>query len=190
MNTTVKSLQVLYVKLGGSLSDTYAGIADGVAVSDYVNIPDCIAAIKQVAGSGSALPAVANSDKGKILSVNNSGEWAAEMPSVVNVKGMVTSVLEGDEYTPETYYVTMEGEETAGAHYNEIIQLAKAGILVLFSISIYVKDGQLDPTGTGTLDSVMRFYPYSKNNAEWRTIDNTLKLTGNEHLWGITAPEN
>ena len=52
MNTTVQALQDLYVKLGGSLTDTYAGIANGAAVGDYVTIPDMIEAVTQKAGSG------------------------------------------------------------------------------------------------------------------------------------------
>ncbi len=44
---TIESLQALYVKLGGSLSDTYEDIAGGVPVSDYAIIPDMIAAITE-----------------------------------------------------------------------------------------------------------------------------------------------
>lgn len=52
MNTNIQALQELYVKLGGSLTDTYDDIADGAPVSDYTVIPDMIAAVTQVAGSG------------------------------------------------------------------------------------------------------------------------------------------
>lgn len=48
MNTTVIALQNLYVALGGSLTDTYEDIADGIAVSNYVVIPDVINAIAQL----------------------------------------------------------------------------------------------------------------------------------------------
>ncbi len=44
---TIESLQALYVKLGGELTDTYADIAGGVPVSDYAIIPDMIAAITE-----------------------------------------------------------------------------------------------------------------------------------------------
>ena len=53
MNTTVEALKGLYVVLGGQLTDTYADIAGGIAVSDYVLIPDCIQAITQKATGGS-----------------------------------------------------------------------------------------------------------------------------------------
>lgn len=47
MNTTVQALKNLYVALGGELTDTYAEIADGVPVSNYVVTPDVINAIAQ-----------------------------------------------------------------------------------------------------------------------------------------------
>lgn len=52
MISTVNSLKDLYVKLGGSLTDTYDGIANGVPVADYNVIPDMIEAVTQKAGSG------------------------------------------------------------------------------------------------------------------------------------------
>ena len=45
---TIQSLKELYVKLGGSLTDTYLGIAGGIPVSDYTVIPDMIEAISKV----------------------------------------------------------------------------------------------------------------------------------------------
>ena len=79
MNTTVQALQELYVKLGGSLTDTYATIANGIPVSDYVTIPDVINAIEEVAssgggGGGSSLPAVTAADNDKVLTVVE-GAW-------------------------------------------------------------------------------------------------------------------
>lgn len=56
---TIQALQALYLKLGGSLADTYNDIAGGVAVGEYVLIPDMIAACAKIAESGT-LP-VANS---------------------------------------------------------------------------------------------------------------------------------
>lgn len=52
MISTVNSLKDLYVKLGGSLTDTYEGIANGVPVAEYNVIPDMIEAVTQKAGSG------------------------------------------------------------------------------------------------------------------------------------------
>ena len=48
---TIQALQALYLKLGGNLTDTYAGIAGGIPVGDYVLIPDMIAACAQIAES-------------------------------------------------------------------------------------------------------------------------------------------
>ena len=52
MNTTVEALRELYIGLGGSLTDTYEGIANGAPVSDYTVIPDIIAACAQIAEPG------------------------------------------------------------------------------------------------------------------------------------------
>lgn len=77
MNTTVEALKGLYVALGGELTDTYDSIAGGIAVSDYVLIPDCIQAITQVVTTATKaeLPAVTSDDNGSVLKVVD-GEWA------------------------------------------------------------------------------------------------------------------
>lgn len=73
---TIEALQALYVAFGGNLTDTYETIANGVAVSDYVVIPDMIQALAKVAPAASVeLPKVTSSDNGKVLTVV-SGKWA------------------------------------------------------------------------------------------------------------------
>ena len=53
MKNTVNSLQSLYVKFGGKLSDSYEDIADGVAVGNLITIPDMIDALSKLKiGSG------------------------------------------------------------------------------------------------------------------------------------------
>ena len=74
MKTTVEALKALYVALGGQLTDYYSDIAGGVAVSEYVLIPDVIEAISQVV-TGAELPAVTAEDNGKVLKVVE-GKWA------------------------------------------------------------------------------------------------------------------
>lgn len=74
MNTTVEALKSLYVALGGQLTDTYDSIAGGIAVSNYVLIPDCIQAISKVV-TGAELPAVTAEDNGSVLKVVD-GKWA------------------------------------------------------------------------------------------------------------------
>lgn len=101
MNTTVKSLQDVYVELGGSLTDTYEEIANGVPVSDYVTNPDVIEAIAQIAGKTVELPKTTSADNGKLLVVNEDGDWdkgdaPEELPEVTaSDNGSVLSVVDG-----------------------------------------------------------------------------------------------
>lgn len=76
----VEALKTLYVKLGGSLTDTYSDIAGGVPVSEYDLIADCILACSKKAssGGGSSLPA-AGAD-GNVLTADN-GEWVSAAPA-------------------------------------------------------------------------------------------------------------
>lgn len=69
MNTTVQALQALYVKLGGSLTDTYDNIADGATVADYATIPDMVDAIAQISKAENLINSVSNDDNGKVLTV-------------------------------------------------------------------------------------------------------------------------
>lgn len=100
--TTVEALKGLYVALGGQLTDTHEGVAGGVAVSDYVLIPDVIQAITQKvpSGSGASLPAVTAADNGDVLTVVD-GAWAKaavtkELPAVTaEDNGSVLKVVDG-----------------------------------------------------------------------------------------------
>ena len=71
---TVEALKALYVALGGS-ADT---------VANMVIIPDVIAAIATLVSEGipGTLPEVKDTDEGKVLTVDASGEWvAANLPA-------------------------------------------------------------------------------------------------------------
>lgn len=100
MKTTVEALKALYVALGGQLTDTYEDIAGGVAVSEYVLIPDVIEAISQVV-TGAELPTVSADDNGDVLTVVN-GKWAKanapkELPAVTaEDNGSVLKVVDGE----------------------------------------------------------------------------------------------
>lgn len=71
---TVEALKALYEALGGS-ADT---------VANMVIIPDVIAAIATLVSEGipGTLPEVKDTDEGKVLTVDASGEWvAANLPA-------------------------------------------------------------------------------------------------------------
>ena len=75
----IDALQALYQALGGSLTDYYSDIADGIPVSDYNISADVILAIAKVAATAVAaeLPKVTASDNGKVLTVDG-GKWKAK----------------------------------------------------------------------------------------------------------------
>ena len=76
MKTNLEALKALYVKNGGSLTDTYEDIAGGAPVSAYKVLKDAIAALSKLdIGGGSGLPEVTGADNGKGVFVEN-GEWA------------------------------------------------------------------------------------------------------------------
>lgn len=75
----VEALKALYVAMGGTLTKTYADIADGIKVSDYVLISDVICAIAKIAVPAE-LPAVTIGDNGKVLTVSG-GKWVAAFPA-------------------------------------------------------------------------------------------------------------
>lgn len=72
---TVEALKELYKSFGGKLTDTYSNIADGIPVGNYSVIPDCFAALAEIAGGSIELPEVTATDNGSVLSVVD-GAWA------------------------------------------------------------------------------------------------------------------
>ena len=99
--TTVEALKGLYVAMGGNLTDYYSDVASGIAVGDYVLIPDCIQAITNIISAiGIELPTVTAEDDGSVLTVV-SGKWAKasvpkELPTVdATDNGSVLKVVDG-----------------------------------------------------------------------------------------------
>lgn len=85
MDNNVIALLNLYLAFGGSLTDTYNDIANGIPVSDYTIKADIINAIAQkITNGGFSLPEVTSTDNGKVLTVVD-GEWAAELPGGISV---------------------------------------------------------------------------------------------------------
>lgn len=85
MKTNLEALKALYVKNGGSLTDTYEDIAGGAPVSAYKVLKDAIAALSKLdIGGGSGLPDVTAEDNGKTVYVDN-GEWEVGYSEIPNV---------------------------------------------------------------------------------------------------------
>lgn len=104
----INALKALYVALGGNLANTYADIADGIAVADYVLLADVISAIAKIAGSSIELPAVTMADEGKLLTVDAEGKWdkAEILPNDIG--------LENDYYNLSYNYATRKYIATSG----------------------------------------------------------------------------
>ena len=88
MKTNLEALKALYVKNGGSLTDTYEDIAGGAPVSAYKVLKDAIAALSKLdIGGGTELPEPSAADNGKVLGVED-GDYA-----IIDVPYTQTTVL-------------------------------------------------------------------------------------------------
>lgn len=98
---TVEALKELYKSFGGKMTDTYETIADGIPVGNYSVIPDCFAALAEIAGGSIELPVVTQADAGDVLTVGEDGKWTnaeptKELPAVTaSDNGSVLSVVDG-----------------------------------------------------------------------------------------------
>lgn len=119
MNTTVKSLQALYVKNGGLLTDTYSDIAGGAAVGNYTTIPDMIAACAKLnigGGGGGA-------EKFVVTLTKSGSTWTAdktiaEIVAAVNankvVEGYATGITDYPLLLTPSVATTNEGVSFVG----------------------------------------------------------------------------
>lgn len=140
MNTTVQALQALYVKLGGSLTDTYDNIADGATVADYATLPDMVDAIAQISKAENLINSVSNDDNGKVLTVV---DGAAEFAEPETNTFIVTYTTDGaDEHadiscdkTASEIYAAYESGKTITARVEGIGPTLIMHLFVISSIS-------------------------------------------------------
>ena len=88
MNTTVKSLQDVYVKIGGELTDTYCAIADGAAVGDYSLTTDVLKAIYAKCG-GSLSDVYEDIQEGVVSEYAQTPDAISAIGKVVEIGGGV-----------------------------------------------------------------------------------------------------
>ena len=97
MKTNVEALKALYLKLGGSLTDTYSDIAGGIPVGEYDLISDCIlACAKKGAGGGGGSDLPEPGADGNVITADD-GEWVSAAPSGGEFIVNVTYDESGDE---------------------------------------------------------------------------------------------
>lgn len=161
---TVEALKELYKSFGGKLTDTYDDIADGIPVGNYSVIPDCFAALAEIAGGSIELPVVTQADAGDVLTVGEDGKWtnaepAKELPTVTaSNNGSVLSVADGAWAIDDGSYsidnvalATTTGTKTSvpfGEFKNEIILVfngvvSDTGVPVKASYQYYGSDTEL-----------------------------------------------
>lgn len=167
MNTTVQALQALYVKLGGSLTDTYDNIADGATVADYATIPDMVNAIAQISKAENLINSVSDDDNGKILTVVDGAAEFAE-PDVNTFIEKVKDCIVGYNYEGGNIYTTdhdllkmfsaLDGVNTIRAvcsgMQNEGVADYNEGVADYFALQSYSNNVEdIDPE-TGDITSV------------------------------------
>lgn len=137
MNTTVQALQALYVKLGGSLTDTYDNIADGATVADYATIPDMVDAIAQISKAENLINSVSNDDNGKVLTVVDGAAEFAE-PETNTFVVTYTTDEHGDiscDKTAAEIYAAYESGKTITAQLKDMETVNVMHLLSIASIS-------------------------------------------------------
>lgn len=190
MNTTVQALQALYVKLGGSLTDTYDNIADGATVADYATLPDMVDAIAQISKAENLINSVSNDDNGKVLTVV---DGAAEFAEPETNTFIVTYTADGaDEHadiscdkTASEIYAAYESGKTITARVERIGSTLIMHLVVISSIS-----GQNVISFTASGDSESQFVGVSlvhtgDDNGDDQIFIRTIRLANEQDVRNV-----
>jgi hypothetical protein len=103
MNTTIESLQALYVKNGGNLTDTYSDICGGAAVGNYTTIPDMVAACAKLnIGSGGG-----GAEKFVVTLTEKNDTWTADKTVAKIVAADADGQIVVAKYPVENGYIEL-----------------------------------------------------------------------------------
>lgn len=135
MTTTIQSLQALYVQMGGQLTDTYSGIADGLPVSDYTLIPDMISAVTQKASSGEdekadVLPALLYATGMRIKKQDTENLYAIDIrsPGQLGAGGM-------DDITIEQLHTRIDGIVSGTLFFSDSAKYTAVALQKMFKVA-------------------------------------------------------
>ena len=125
--TNVKSLLEMYVKMGGSLTDTYSDIAGGVPVGQYSTISDAILACskKYSAGGGGAEKFIVT-----LTQDAQTEEWTADKTIAEIVAADAAGKIVVAKYPDNGMYVELPlnmAMEYQGAYFAMFVGLRNAG---------------------------------------------------------------
>jgi hypothetical protein len=150
--TTIKSLKKMYVKLGGSLTDTYADIAGGKAVGTYATIPEMIQACTKKASGGETLPDYTAADNGKFLGVvEGEAAWAE---AGGGSSALIVEMTQGE--TEGTFVSTITfGDVISAMQDGKTVVCKLQGFGVANIISAFEMDGNIECLFAADSDNLM-----------------------------------
>lgn len=124
MNTTIESLQALYVKNGGNLTDTYSDICGGAAVGNYTTIPDMVAACAKLniggGGGGAEKFVVTISDNSGITADKTFAEIKAAYDADKDVEASIYLGVFGLTIKTVLSFVNADTAEFVGVVYSPL----------------------------------------------------------------------
>lgn len=182
MNTSVQALQLVYAKMGGSLTDAYPTIASGEMVGNYTTIPDVVEAIAQISKAENLINSVSNDDNGKVLTVVDGAAEFAEPGTNTFIVTYTTDTL--DEHaniscdkTAAEIYAAYESGKTITAQLTGTAQLAEVIVMHLFTIaSISGQNGisfaAVGESGSGSLCINVLLHVGDDNGNDHITVSN------------------